>query len=142
MQRINSTIHIAVIDDYQDDLRIFETMFKRWNTSNKGSTSLSCFSSASSFFKHTESFDLVIVDMKMGNISGLDVFKWLIRRGTMMPVILMTSGSFSKECYFDVALDKNNLSVESILGKYTLLKGDRMGNAFQFNVCAANYIGA
>ena len=137
--KASDSLKIAVIDDCQDDLHIFQMIFQRWNSEHMVGIDLSCFADPRAFFKDSRSFDLVITDLKMGDISGRDVFKWLIKRGVRMPVILMKSGAITEKCDFEVALSARDISVEKILNKYAALKNDRMKNAFQFNFCAANY---
>lgn len=138
----NESLKIAVIDDCQDDLYIFQRIFQRWNSEHLVGINLSCFADPRAFFKDCRHFDLVITDLKMGDISGRDVFRWLVKRGVKMPVILMKSGSITEKCDFEVALSVRDISVENILNKYEALKNDRMKNAFQFNFCASNYASA
>ena len=133
------SLKIAVVDDSEDDLRIFQALIKQWNAGHSVDIVLECFADPRTFLKDSRQFDIVITDLKMGDVSGLDVFKWLIRRGSRMPVILMKSGAITEKCDFEVALSPGNLSVENILNKYSALKNDRMKNAFQFNICAATY---
>ena len=130
-------IEIAYIDDNEDHLKIFEFSVRKWNRENISKIHLECFASPECFFKSPVDYDLVITDLVMKNTSGVSVFKWLIKRGHKMPVILLKSGALSSNNDFTVAISSDKMQIESVIQKYNDLKKDRLKNILQFNFCAS-----
>ena len=80
-------IHVALVDDdaaVRDSLQLFLT---------RRNLKVTCFERAEQFLKARdgyESFDCIVTDVRMPGMSGLDLVNYLIDRGWIRPIIVIT----------------------------------------------------
>ena len=80
-------IHMALVDDdaaVRDSLQLFLT---------RRHLKVTCFETAEQFLKARdgyESFDCIVTDVRMPGMSGLDLVNYLIDRGWIRPIIVIT----------------------------------------------------
>jgi two-component system response regulator FixJ len=80
-------IHVALIDDdaaVRDSLQLFLT---------RRHLKVTCFETAEQFLKARDgyqSFDCIVTDVRMPGMSGLDLVNYLIDRGWIRPIIMIT----------------------------------------------------
>ena len=80
-------IHVALVDDdaaVRDSLQLFLT---------RRNLKVTCFETAEQFLKARdgyESFDCIVTDVRMPGMSGLDLVNYLIDRGWIRPIIVIT----------------------------------------------------
>ena len=80
-------MHIALIDDDEAVLDSLRLYFARKDIQ------ASCFVAARDFLnavERGERFDCVVSDVRMAGMSGLDLVQQLGRRGSFLPIILIT----------------------------------------------------
>jgi RNA polymerase sigma factor (sigma-70 family) len=80
-------IHVALIDDDEAILDSLQLYFKRKHVR------ATCFQAAEDFLKianGSEPFDCIIADVRMPQMSGLDLVQHLKNRGSIRPIILIT----------------------------------------------------
>ena len=81
------SIHVALVDDdaaVRDSLQLFLT---------RRHLKVTCFETAEQFLKARdgyESFDCIVTDVRMPGMSGLDLVNYLIDRGWIRPIIVIT----------------------------------------------------
>jgi FixJ family two-component response regulator len=81
------TIHVALVDDdaaVRDSLQLFLT---------RRQLKVTCFETAEQFLKARdgyESFHCIVTDVRMPGMSGLDLVNYLIDRGWIRPIIVIT----------------------------------------------------
>jgi FixJ family two-component response regulator len=81
------TIHVALLDDdaaVRDSLQLFLT---------RRQLKVTCFETAEQFLKARdgyESFHCIVTDVRMPGMSGLDLVNYLIDRGWIRPIIVIT----------------------------------------------------
>jgi two-component system response regulator FixJ len=81
-------IHIALIDDdvaVLDSLRLYFERNDVW---------VSCFAAAEGFLATKDlerSFDCVVADVRMPRLSGIDLVRQMVARGSSIPIILITA---------------------------------------------------
>jgi two-component system response regulator FixJ len=84
---MSDTIHVALIDDdeaVRDSLQLYFKL-KHVRTT--------CFQAAEDFLKAInggEAFDCIVADVRMPRMSGLDLVRHLMNRGSIRPIILIT----------------------------------------------------
>lgn len=87
-------INILVVDDNDHDFRIISRAFKQCNFSvnitrcKQGEAALEIIR----LKKHTEPFDILLTDLLMPGISGLELAEQLLGDGVSFPIILLTGG--------------------------------------------------
>jgi FixJ family two-component response regulator len=80
-------IHVALVDDdaaVRDSLQLFLT---------RRHLKVTCFETAEQFLKARDgyqSFDCIVTDVRMPGMSGLDLVNYLIDRGWIRPIIMIT----------------------------------------------------
>jgi len=80
-------LHVALVDDdaaVRDSLQLFLT---------RRHLKVTCFETAEQFLKARdgyESFDCIVTDVRMPGMSGLDLVNYLIDRGWIRPIIVIT----------------------------------------------------
>jgi len=80
-------IHVALVDDdaaVRDSLQLFLT---------RRQCKVTCFETAEQFLKARdgyESFDCIVTDVRMPGVSGLELVNYLIDRGWIRPIIVIT----------------------------------------------------
>lgn len=100
--------NILIIDDNKDVLEVFEQLLLEKgfsvSTANNGIAGIELFKS--------ESFDLVITDINMPGVNGLEVVEYIKNDCALIPIILMSSD------YLPVnADDVRKLGVNAIISK-------------------------
>jgi FixJ family two-component response regulator len=84
---MGDTIHVALVDDdaaVRDSLQLFLT---------RRQLKVTCFETAEQFLKARdgyESFHCIVTDVRMPGMSGLDLVNYLIDRGWIRPIIVIT----------------------------------------------------
>jgi RNA polymerase sigma factor (sigma-70 family) len=85
---MTDNIHIALIDDdvaVLDSLRLYFERNDVW---------VSCFAAAEGFLATKDlerSFDCVVADVRMPRLSGIDLVRQMVARGSSIPIILITA---------------------------------------------------
>ncbi len=82
---------IAICDDDNSQINALRKMLTEWN----GCTMISEYNSAEQFLFHYPdvSCDLLLLDIEMGDMNGMELAKELRARGDMLPIIFITGFS-------------------------------------------------
>ena len=103
---------ILIIDDEIELTKVLEEFFEKMNLSSKvangGEAAIKLFNSGKL------KVDLVVLDFKMGRMSGLDVLKAMREKGLELPVIVLT-GSINMN--FDGLIETVYQNVIEVLHK-------------------------
>lgn len=95
-------MHIAICDDNNDELSRIMTMLEDYSREHKGSITYEAFSNALDLIERMKlkSFDLLILDILMPGITGIDIAKELRDSGCEIPIIFLTSSrEYAVESY-------------------------------------------
>lgn len=88
------TYKIAICDDEQTELEHLSALVTQWETKAGHSCEIHTFSSAESFlFEYAEeqAYDILLLDVEMNGISGIDLAKRLRRDNNRAEIIFITS---------------------------------------------------
>lgn len=86
--------NIAIVDDEQEQIEYLSAIVSKWANENSHTCDISAFASAEAFlFEHSESdvFDILLLDVEMKNITGIDLAKQLRKNGSRAEIIFITS---------------------------------------------------
>lgn len=86
--------NIAIVDDEQEQIEYLSAIVSNWASNNSHICEISVFASAEAFlFEHAESdvFDILLLDVEMKSISGIDLAKQLRKNGSRAEIIFITS---------------------------------------------------
>jgi CheY-like chemotaxis protein len=83
---------VLVVDDNETNKRVLQNQLEQWNFEPLVAGSAN---EAIKLFKADPAIDLVITDMNMGNLSGIDLAKEIHKLSPAMPVILLSSVGFT-----------------------------------------------
>lgn len=82
------TLKAIVIDDNPDDILLMSRLLKKFNGDSRISSALS---GKEALVKlKEETFDIIFLDMRMPDISGLELLKAIVESGCRTPVIIIT----------------------------------------------------
>ncbi len=87
-------LKIAICDDEQSQIEYLKSAVDAWTTKNGHSATVSTFQSAEAFlFEYDEdkSFDILLLDVEMENISGIDLAKKIRKDNARVEIIFITS---------------------------------------------------
>lgn len=89
MERVNKTIKIAIIDDEPDILEMVEKYLKR-----SGNFDVSSFTNPQTALSRIDqSYDIILLDIMMPQMNGLDVLKELHEKFPELKIMMMTAYS-------------------------------------------------
>lgn len=86
--------NIGIVDDEQEQIEYLSAIVSKWTNENSHTCDISAFTSAEAFlFENSESdvFDILLLDVEMKSISGIDLAKQLRKNGSRAEIIFITS---------------------------------------------------
>lgn len=86
-------IHIAVCDDEVTQTEYLSSLVDKWSLSTGNSVVLKAFASAESFlfeFEENKSFDILLLDIQMNGIDGIELAKRIRSGGSDIQIIFVT----------------------------------------------------
>lgn len=86
--------NIAIVDDEQEQIEYLSAIASKWANENSHTCDISVFTSAEAFlFENSQSdvFDILLLDVEMKNITGIDLAKQLRKNGSRAEIIFITS---------------------------------------------------
>ena len=84
---------IAICDDSFEDIEFLKSIVKAWEKEREQNVSISTFNSSENFlFNYAEdkSFDILLLDIEMGNMDGVSLAKALRKDGCDIEVAFIT----------------------------------------------------
>lgn len=97
-------LRIAVCDDEKEQLEYIKGLLQSWGEKRGMTLLITEYKSAEEFlFEYPEkAFDLLLLDIEMDGVSGMELAKRLRERGDMLPVLFITGFSEYVEQGYDV----------------------------------------
>ncbi|WP_317327183.1 LytTR family DNA-binding domain-containing protein [Turicibacter sanguinis] len=90
---MKSYLNIGICDDNNLQLTINKTYLLEWATVNKLEIRLSTFNNAKEFlfeFNENDNFDLIILDIKLGDLNGIELAKKIREKNQIVKIIFIT----------------------------------------------------
>ncbi len=87
-------LKIAICDDEQSQIEYIESILGEWSHNAGIKLIISAFSSAESFlfaYEENKDFDILLLDVEMGELSGIDLAKRIRRENNRAEIIFITS---------------------------------------------------
>lgn len=86
-------LNIAICDDEQTELKYLHMIVCRWANERETTVDISTFESAESFlfiYAENKSFDILLLDIEMGKMNGVELAKYIRRDNEAMQIIFIT----------------------------------------------------
>lgn len=99
-------MRIGIVDDEATQQRLIEKYIREWGKGKGIPLDILCFDNSESFLFYWEEdkcYDLLVLDIEMGQISGLELAKKLRQEDEELPIMFVTGYDEYMSCGYDVA---------------------------------------
>ncbi len=86
-------MRIGICDDERAQQELLKDYVEKWAEDNQEKTAIHCFISAEEFlfaWEEDKAYDLLILDVEMGEMNGMELAKKLRRGGAEVPILFVT----------------------------------------------------